>query len=118
MCTARGRSSLIPSRVSPRWRATLRAGSRWRATLRAGSRWRATLRVGESLHGSNPAAREPLRAGESTHLRSQRTPGGYRARGTPPSSPRGDAANSKTALAGVGHVPWAQGWLDRLPCVL
>ena len=30
----------------------------------------------------------------------------------------GDAANSKTALAGVGHVPWAQGWLDRLPCVL
>ena len=108
MCTARGRSSLIPSRVSPRWRATLRAGARWRATLRAG----------ESLDGSNPAAREPLHAGESTHLRSQRTPGGYLARGTPPSSPRGDAANSKTALAGVGHVPWAQGWLDRLPCVL
>ena len=108
MCTARDRSSLIPSRVSPRWRATLRAGSRWRATLRAG----------ESLDGSNPAAREPLRAGESTHLRSQRTPAGYLARGTPPSSPRGDAANSKTALAGMGHVPWAQGWLDRLPCVL
>ena len=108
MCTARGRSSLVPSRVSPRWRATLRAGARWRATLRAG----------KTLDGSNPAAREPLRAGESTHLRSQRTPGGYLARGTPPSSPRGDAANSKTALAGVGHVPWAQGWLDRLPCVL
>jgi hypothetical protein len=97
MCTARGRSSLIPSRVSPRWRATLRAGARWRATLRAG----------ESLDGSNPAAREPLHAGESTHLRSQRTPGGYLARGTPPSSPRGDAANSKTAR-----------WPDRLPCVL
>ena len=30
------RSSLIPSRVLPRWRATLRAGGRWRATLRAG----------------------------------------------------------------------------------
>jgi len=29
MCTARDRSSLIPSRVSPRWRATLSAGSRW-----------------------------------------------------------------------------------------
>ena len=45
MSTARGRSSLIPSRVSPR---------------------RATLRAGESLGGSNPAAREPLRAGESS----------------------------------------------------
>jgi len=76
MCTARGRSSLIPSWVSPRWRATLRAGSRWRATLRAG----------ETLDGSNPAAREPLRAGESTHLRSQRTPRGYLARGTPNST--------------------------------
>ena len=79
MCTARGRSSLIPSRVSPRWRATLRAGARWRATLRAG----------ESLDGSNPAAREALRAGESTHLRSQRNSGGYLTWGTPPSSPRG-----------------------------
>ena len=77
MCTARGRSSLIPSRVTPRWRATLRAGARWRATLRAG----------KSLEGSNPAAREPLRAVESTHLRSQRTPEGHLARETPPSSP-------------------------------
>jgi hypothetical protein len=98
MCTARGRSSLITSRVSPRWRATRRAG--------------------ESLDGSNPAAKEPLRAGKSTYLRSQKIPEGYLTQGTPPSSLRGDAANSKTALAGVRHVPWAQGWLDRLPCVL
>jgi len=107
MCTARGRSSLFPSKVTPRWIATLRAGALWRATLRPG----------ESLDSYDPAAREPLRAGESTYLRSRRTPGGYLARGTPPSSPRGDAANSKTALAGLGHVPWAQGWLDWLPCV-
>ena len=85
---------------------------------RAGARWRATLRARESLDGSSSAAREPLRAGESTHLRSQRTPGGYHARGTPPSSPRGDESDSKTALAGVGHVPWAQGWLGQPPCVL
>jgi hypothetical protein len=85
MCTARSRSSLIPSRVSPRW---------------------STLRAGESLDGSNPAAREPLREGESTHLRSQRTPGGYLARGTPPSSLRGMKLTRRPL-----------GWLDRLPCV-
>jgi hypothetical protein len=73
MSTARGRSSLIPFRVSP---------------------CRATLRAGESLGVSNPTAREPLRAGEPAHLRSQRTPGSYLARGTPPSSPRGKNGNT------------------------
>ena len=84
MCTARGRSSLIPSRVSPRWRATLRAG--------------------QSLDGSNPAAREPLRAGESTHLRSQRTPGGYLARGTPTKLTAGGCGKLEDRSRGGGDT--------------
>jgi len=121
MCTARGRSSLIPSRISRRWRATLRAGSRWRATLRAK----------ESLDGSNPAAREPLRAEESTYLRSQRTPGGYLAWGTPRSSARslspgvagpaamraltlGLAPSGMRALHGWDHPPVASHAVNAL----
>jgi hypothetical protein len=110
LCTARGRSSLIPW-VSP-W-----VSPRWRATLCAGARWRAILRAGESMDCSNPAAREPLRVGESTHLRSQRTPGGCLARGTPSSSPPGMRLTRRLLSRGWGtfHGPMG-GWTGCRAC--
>jgi hypothetical protein len=53
MCTARGRSSLIPSRVSPRWRATARGPAGELLSAR-GSLWMvlAPLRESHSARGS------------------------------------------------------------------
>ena len=104
VCTARGRSSLIPSRISPRWRATLHTGARWKAALRAR----------ESLDGSNHAAREPAPRGGITGTGANGVPLRAPARTAFPRQPQDNVRNflaEAAASAGAGPSPGASEWL-------